>query len=258
MNREGLTGDLKDKILEKLREDIEDLEGVVLIGSRAEGNHEEDSDINLVCLLREDSRDKRARLRMVSDRLTRELGIPIELIPSTPLAISVHFEKGTILAHAIKRGIPLIDVDGFFSFIVRKPLNPPGHQWLKDYFEHWLTFFTLSEQDYKLERKLHRKYCKNVCYCGISNLLAKVLFNFAIIYLATKKCVPTTRKETQSLVRLHLDNKKVLTGLEIAFEACHEKRPLNLNEAQKVIHSARWFRKELGKIFDMDLKGKRK
>jgi len=258
MNREGLKGDIREKILEKLKENIEDLEGVVLIGSRAEGNYEENSDINLVCLVREDSREKRAHLRVIGEKLSKELGISVELISSTPPAISVHFEKGTLLAHAIKRGIPLIDVDGFFSFMRRKSLNPPDHQWLKDYFEHWLTFFTIGEQDYKLERKLHRKYCKNVCYCAISNLLAKVLFNFAIVYLATKRCVPTTRKETQSLVRLHLDNKKVLDGLEIAFDACHEKRPLNLNEAKKVIHSARWFKRELGKAFDMDIKSRGK
>jgi len=257
MNREGITGDVRKIILEKLRENVKDLEGVILIGSRAEGNYEENSDINLVCILRDDSRDKRAQLRIVAEKLSKELGIPVELIPATAPAIAVHFEKGTILAHAIKRGIPLIDVDGFFSYLTRKTVNPPDFHWLKDYFQYWLSLLSLSEQDYKLERKLHKKYCKNVCYCGISNLLAKVLFNFAIIYLATKKFVPTTRKETQYLVRLHLNNKKVLDGLEIAFEVCHERRPLNLSEAQKVLSSARWFKKKLGETLEVDLKSKK-
>jgi predicted nucleotidyltransferase len=254
MGKEGISGDIRDRILQKLRKNIDDLKGVILIGSRAEGNYEDDSDVNLVCLLGEDSREKRAKLRTMGEELSNELGIPVDLIPSTSPAISVHFEKGTILAHAIKRGIPLVDVDGFFSYVRRKPMNPPDLQWLKDYFQYWLNLFSLSEQDYRLERKLHKKYCRNVCYCGISNLLAKVLFNFVIIYLATKKLVTTTRKEAQSLVRLHINNSKVLEGLEIAFQACHERRPLNLNEAQKVMSSAKWFKKELGKTLNINLK----
>lgn len=218
-----------------------DVKALVVIGSVAEGDFQEDSDIDLVCVIGE-----RISFDTIKE-LTGGLGDRIQLVPLSEEAFRSHFENCSTMAHSIQRGIVLYQKDGFLKPFLEKSLSLPKHEWMRGWFLHWMRFYYMGLRDRRFTRELHTKYCQEECHCHVSDILARVAVNLAILYLETKGVVPTTKRQIWEHSRRMFRSEVNLKGLRVALEVSHQDRDMNLPETEEVLKLASWLRRNLAK-----------
>lgn len=114
----------------------------------------------------------------------------------------------------------------------------------KDYFRPLLPKFKGAIE--AIKGKVLKKYCKKRCACEVTDVFARAVVNFAILYLETKGIVPTTK--TQILGGfLGADDVQLLRGIKLALKISRGKRNLRRKEVAAVSYAGEWLKESLQK-----------
>ena len=126
--------------------------GIVVIGSVADGTYNKTSDIDLVWIKnRPLGYKKQFRIEEDLERISER---KIQLVPFSTKQIQWHFQHSTTMAHAIQKGIVVyIKENGLMSVLLKKKLGHPTQEWMKSWFEHWLTRYRWAKESIRREKK---------------------------------------------------------------------------------------------------------
>ena len=178
-----------------------DIKALVIIGSVAKGDYREDSDVDVVCIMRE-KLDRKQRHQLMEGSPER-----VQLILFSEDELTKHLENATTMAHSIEKAMILYEKDGYLQPFLKKSLGLPSEKWMKDWFIHWLESYFMGLVDLKREKAFHKEFCREECRCLISNNLARAAVNFSILYLETNGTVPISKGEIKKgMERLTSDN----------------------------------------------------
>lgn len=215
------------------------MRALVLIGSVAEGGFCPESDIDLLCV-------KKGKTPWEEQRKIHEpLDSLVQLIFFDEATFNFHFEKRTTMAHSIKKGIVLYEVEEFVSNILSKEMGPPDKEWMKNWTLHWLRFYQYGVDDIERSKEWHQKYCDEECICHINDIIARVVVNFSILFLETHGIVPTTKSQIQRHFEMKINDEKLVAGMRLALIISRQGRYLSYEEALSVAHVAKKLRTEL-------------
>ena len=212
---------------------------LVVIGSVALGTWEEDSDLDLVWIVR-GHRRKNWR-----EELGYDYAGLVELVTLNLSELRRHLAWQSPMAHAIRRGVVVYDPSRLAEQLRRAPLGPPTREWMQQWFKHFWQRLDWGLDSYRMSKKMHRRYCRNGCTCQVSEVLTRAVVNLALVLLTTKGIVPNTKSE----MRLHypavIRGARLRKAMELALQAHHVKRDLKLHEAKALLHLGAWLRTRL-------------
>ena len=229
-------------VCERIIDSYPSTRAIVLIGSRAEGEYQKNSDLDLVWI--HNRSFSRYKIYELSEGFVPE----VQIVPFTKKLLNEHFRLSTTMAHSIQKGIVLFNPNNYMGPYLSRQLTLPSREWIKNWFHHWEVFYRWGQRERRRNLRFHRKYCGEECYCMIPNYLARACVNFAILYLELKGIVPTTKKQIISGF-LHLGRGDVVAGLKTAFMTYREDREMNWEEGVVVAKTAMWLRARLRQRF---------
>jgi len=210
----------------------------VLIGSLAEGGYTEESDVDLVWIVR-------GPLRR---RWWREMELPserrVQVIPLLLRGVAWHFARRTTLAHSIQRGLPIYDPEGRAAALQARPLALPDPEWMRGWFEHWQRFYEMGIWELRRARRWQRKY-GNEHPGSVSDILARVAVNFAILLLETEGIVPTCKRALGEGFQRLTRGEKLRQAMETALEVHRQEREMRLEEVDLILYLLRWLHRRL-------------
>jgi predicted nucleotidyltransferase len=215
---------------------------LVVIGSVALGSWEEDSDLDLVWVVRGRRRKK------WREELGYDYSGLVELVTFNLADVRRHLAWQSPMAHAIRRGVIVYDPERWAERLRRAPVGRPTREWMQEWFRHFWHRLDWGRESYRMCKKMHRRYCKTKCGCQVSEVLTRAVVNLALILLTTRGIVPNAKAE----MRLHYPT--VISGarrrraMGIALQAHHVKRDLKLDEARKLLRLGDWLRTKLAAI----------
>lgn len=222
-------------IYRRLKRRYKGLLAIILIGSFAEGNHEKDSDIDMVFI--------RAGRRYHSGLLDITEGAKrrIQLIPFNKKQLDYYFKNSTTMAYAIQRGKIIYEKGGFLRKYYTWLLGFPSHVWMKDWFNHWIDKYSYGVKDFKRSKRTDFDY--------VTDCLSRAVVNFGILFVETKGCIPTTKKDLERCFNKKVEDKRIREGFKIAIQAHHEDRDVSLTEAEKLLYTGQFLKGELKRYF---------
>ena len=229
---------LVKETVERLLPAYSDIKALVLIGSVAIGDYNQDSDVDIVCVVGE-KLDRRHRQQLMQ---TAPEGV--QLVPFSAEELNKHFEDCTTMAHSIQKGVVLFDKDGFLQPYLKIPVGPPSKRWMKEWFVHWLEFYFMGLMDLEGGKEFHQKFCQEECHCFISDNLVRAGVNFSILYLEADGVIPVSKGEIRKGMGGRA-SREILEGLEMAIRVCHEDRGMSYDEAVEIAKTASWFKERL-------------
>jgi predicted nucleotidyltransferase len=169
MKIKGLPKNFKSSVAEMachLLSLYKDTQGIIVIGSVADGTYNRTSDIDIVWI-KNRPLDYKRHFRIEED-LERISDRKIQLVPFSTKKIRWHFRHSTTMAHAIQRGIVVYRKEnGPLSELAKEKLGRPTHEWMKSWFEHWQTRYHWARESIRREKRLHKKFCKDKCVCTL-------------------------------------------------------------------------------------------
>jgi predicted nucleotidyltransferase len=228
-----------------------DTQGIIVIGSVADGTYKRTSDIDIVWM-KSWPLDYKKQFRIEED-LERISDRKIQLVSFSTKQIRWHFQHSTTMAHAIQRGIVVYRKEnGLISALVKKKLGHPTHEWMKFWFEHWQTRCRWAKDSIRREKRLRKKFCKDECICTFYDDIARVTANFAILYLETRDIIPLSKKQVmhhfkKCLAPRFTASTNVFKGLKLALELSGRDRFLKATEIDKILLCTKWLEKKLSK-----------
>jgi predicted nucleotidyltransferase len=225
-------------VCERLIESYSSTRALIFIGSRAEGESQKNSDLDIVWV--HNRSFSRYKIYELSEGFLPE----VQIVPLTKKSINEHFRFSTTMAHSIQKGIVLFDPNNYMGPYLSRQLTIPSREWIKNWFHHWEVFYRGGQRERRRNIGIHRKYCGEEYYCIIPNYLARACVNFAILYLELNGIIPTTKKQIVSAF-LNLGRAKVVAGLKAAFITYREDREMNWEEGEVVAKTAMWLRGRL-------------
>lgn len=214
---------------------------LVAIGSVAAGTHDADSDLDIVWI-------HRGRLRR---RWYEELAVwdqeIVELVPLVVKQLRRHFRQCSTLAHAIQRGTPLFDPEGFLPRWQRRPLGPPTREWIDETYQFMAARLEWGLESYQRERAFHRSLAHSQadCDCRVSEILTRATLNLVRLLLVLEGHVPLTKAHTRELYPAVIRGPRLRRAMEITLQAHHQHRDPTLAEAREVVHLGAWARRQL-------------
>lgn len=239
------------EIARRLLSHYKDTQGIIVIGSVADGTYNRTSDIDIVWM-KSRPLDYKKQFRIEED-LERMSDRKIQLVPFSTKQIRWHFQHSTTMAHAIQRGIVVYRKEnGPVSALVKKKLGHPSHEWMKSWFEHWKTRYRWAKDSIRREKRLHEKYCRNECVCIFFDDIARVTANFAILYLETHDIIPLSKKQIMHhfkncLAPRFSASTSVLKGLKLALELSGRDLFLKATQIDEILPCTKWLEKKLSK-----------
>ena len=223
----------------------DDVCALVLIGSVAEGDFCPESDIDLLCVKKEKMSFQKQR------EIVEPLDSRVQAIFFDETLFQSHFEKRTTMAHSVKNGIIVYEKEKFASNFLKTDIGLPTKEWMKDWTLHWFRFYELGMDDIARSEEWHQKYCDKECICHISELIARVVVNLAILFLETHGIVPTTKSKIKRHFEMEVSDEKLVSGVRLALTVSRQDRFINYDEARLVAHVAKWLRNELISILKL-------
>jgi len=234
----GGFGKLTRETVERLLADFPDVKAAVVIGSVAIGDYSEDSDVDIVCVVKGKlDRERRQQFLQMAHE-------GVQIVPFSTEELNRHFAECTTMAHSVQKGIVLFDKDGFLESYLKAPLGPPSKRWMKEWFVHWLEFYFLGQLDLEREEEFHRKFCDEECHCLIPDNLARATVNFSILFLETHGVIPVSKGEIRKGMEGRA-TREIQEGLEMALQVCHEDRSMSYEEAKEIAKAASWLKEKL-------------
>lgn len=228
----------------RLKRRYKDLLGIILIGSFAEGTYQKDSDIDIVFI-----KEKKARYRDL-DKFTKSTKKRIQLIPFSKKDVNQHFEDSTTMAYAIQRGKIIHSKKNSLEKYYRWGLEWPSKEWMNNWFKHWLGIYDYGVRDFKRNKK--RKFD------FVSDCFPRGVVNFGTLFLETKGCIPTTKRDLGKCFYKETQDQEIKKGFKIALKSHHEDRDISLKEAEKVYLSGEFLKKQINRYFpELEEKKKR-
>jgi len=223
---------------QRILECCDDVYALVLIGSVAEGDFCPESDIDLLCVKKENISFQKQR------EITEPLDSRVKVIFFDEALLQSHFEKRTTMAHSVKNGVIVYEKEDFVSNFLKKDIGLPTKEWMKDWTLHWFRFYEWGMDDIARAEEWHKKYCDKECICHISELIARVVVNLSILFLETHGIVPTTKSKIKRHFELKISDEKLVAGVRHALIVNRQERYLNYEEAKLVAYAAKWLRNE--------------
>jgi len=217
----------------------DDVYALVIIGSVAEGDFCPESDIDLLCVKQEKISFQKQR------EIVEPLDNQVQAIFFNKAIFQSHFEKRTTMAHSVKNGIIVYEKEGFVSNCLKTDIELPTKEWMRDWTLHWLRFYEFGMDDIARSEEWHQKYCNEECTCHISELIARVVVNLAILFLETHGIVPTTKSKIKRYFEMKISDAKLVSGVRLALTVSRQERFINYDEAKLVAHVAKWLRNEV-------------
>lgn len=227
-----------------------DTKALFVIGSVADRTYNDESDIDLVCvkvykpnLMRFLELEEKINLKNNSRK--------IQLIPFTQKQLSWHFDNSSTMAHSIQKGVIIYgDTNKIIQKFIKKELLLPKIEWMRYWFNHWLKRYEWARYSIRRKRRFHKKFCRKECHCDLFDDIARVTVNFCILYLETKGIVPTSKKQIIKNLKMYKLSilripPKIFRGIKLALKLSGKDRCLTLNEADKILLSAVWYKKQL-------------
>ena len=224
-----------------------DTQAIFLIGSIADNSFNKFSDIDLVWIKsRKLNYKKQFKLE---EELNSILKKPkIQLVPFTTKQLKWHFDNSSTMGHSIKEGVIVYHKGNrLISNLLKKKLSLPERKWMKEWFGHWLIRFSWAKESIKREKRFHKKFCKNKCHCCIFDDIARVVVNFAILFLETKGIIPLSRDKILKNIERFTPSENIFKGIKLALKLSGKDKYLTLKEAEKIMFSAHWFKRKLVK-----------
>jgi len=234
---------------------FDSLMGMCVIGSSIEGDWDDNSDIDLVIIL-PNNIDFEQRVNSDIELSDLNLDKRVQLIYlSYGYLVDYHFKNFTTMAHSISKGVIIYDKSGLLTEIYNAVLGNPTKDWIKEWFNFFEYSYISGVSSLKFHAKLHRSLCKDKCECEISNLLARAMVNWSILYLELNGIVPTTKK--QILKGMFKINNDLVFDLKIALDVRRNDLYLNLNQAKSMYKSVNVLKRELQDKLGVRLEGVR-
>ena len=224
-----------------------DTQAIFLIGSIADNSFNKFSDIDLVWVKSRKLNYKKQfkleeELNSISDKPK------IQLVPFTTKQLKWHFDNSSTMAHSIKEGIIIYHKENrLISNLLKKKLSLPEREWMKDWFQHWLIRFNWAKESIRREKRVHKKFCKDKCHCMIYDDIARVVVNFAILFLETKGIIPLSRNKILKNIKRFPPSENIFKGIKLALKLSNKDKYLTLKEAEKIMFSAHWLKRRLVK-----------
>lgn len=222
----------------RLRKGYADILGIILIGSFAEGTYQKDSDIDIVFI--KERRTKHGDL----DKVTKDIKRRTQLILFTRKDINRHFKDSTTMAYAIQRGKIIYQRKNFLEEYYGWDLGWPTKEWLKNWFKHWQQIYEFGVKDFKRNKKIKFDF--------VSDYLSRGVVNFGILFLETKGCIPTTKRDLGMCFYKEIRDEEIKKGFKIALSSHHEDRDISLKEAEKVYLSGEFLKDQINKYFKLE------
>lgn len=228
---------------ERVLRPYDDIRGLVLIGSVAEGDFGPESDVDLLCI-------KGERIGWEEQRKATEgLDDRVQCIFFSEEMFQSHLEKRTTMAHSVLRGTILYEAGDYVRGLDPN-LGLPDREWMKAWFVHWLRLYEYGMGDVEREEAWHKTHCdEERCVCHVEDTIARVVVNLAILFLETRGVVPTTKNQIRRHFEEQVGDEALRVGLCRALSVSREERWMDYSEAQPVVHVATWLRDQLMEAF---------
>lgn len=211
----------------------------VIIGSVADGSWEENSDVDLVWVLRGKRRKRWHR------ELDYDYSGVVELVTLNVSELKRHFARHSSMAHSLQNGLVLYDPSGLMPPLLHRSLGQPTQEWRDEALSFFLQRLDWGIDLYKRSLNFHRRCCAEECHCHVSEILTRAVFNLARLLLIFRGIVPNSKRDFRLHYPAHLHSRRLRYALEIALTAHHEKRDLSLDEAKELILLGRRLRQRL-------------
>ncbi|MGQ9780190.1 MAG: hypothetical protein ACUVRM_10005 [Bacillota bacterium] len=217
---------------------LEKARATVLIGSVAEANAEPGSDLDLVLVVEE-----KLPWELVGDLLG--WSPRFQVVDLTPSELGRHFDRNTIMAWAIRRGIILADPAGILREQLARPAAPPSREWLQELWQHLWHDYLFGLSLWRRARGEHRQYCVSECYGHNATFLARAVINFSLIWACLNNQIPTTKPVLREVLRRLAVPPHVLAGWEVAVRIRREDVDAPPEEIAAIGKAALWFSRAL-------------
>jgi len=217
---------------------------LILIGSVADGTNTKDSDIDIVCV--KNRKLNYDALFKIERELNHEDSHPrIQLVPFTMSKLKWHFDHSSTMAHSIKNGTMIFkDKDGRVSTVLNKRLSMPTKEWMNYWLRHWLNRYEHGLEFLKMGRRDHRRFCKKKCECYLPDDLARVVVNFAILYLELRGFVPVSKFQIRREIIKHV-GKSDMKNIELALTLAGRDKRMTLEQNLAIMSIAKKLRRRL-------------
>jgi len=211
-----------------------------VIGSVADGTWENDSDVDLVWILRG------RRRKQWQEELGYDYAGRVELVPLNIKELKRHHAQNSSLWHSIYSGLVIMDCTGLLEQLRRRPPALPSAEWKREWFEFFSHRLDWGIDHYRHILQFHKKYCDgDSCFCQVSEVLTRAVVNLARLLLIEHGLMPNSKAQMRAMIPAHFPSRRQQAALEVALRAHHEKRDLSLEEARELMNLGQYLRRRL-------------
>lgn len=231
------------KGLKIIFENIEGIKAVALVGSVPQGDWEDDSDLDLLFVTVQKPNYK---ILLDINLLLEDTNKHVQLIWFYEDQLEQNFIDCTTMAHSLKNGLIIYDPNLLLQTKCNQLSDLPTVEWMYSWFKHF-------DDIYFIERKYKSQRYYNHRSDMISNNMARVVVNLAILFLESRGIVPTTKKK----IRQGISGVKPELSTAAEQALIIRKQDLFMDWEQFCLmgRTARYLRKELISFFRNSLKG---
>ncbi|NPV80554.1 MAG: hypothetical protein HPY52_09820 [Firmicutes bacterium] len=213
-----------------------------LIGSVAEAKAEPGSDLDMVLVA-----EGKIPWNLTGDLL--EWSPRFQVVDLEPGELAKHFDRNTIMAWSIRRGIILADPDGILQEQLARPAALPSREWLQELWQHIWHDYLFGLELWRRARQEHRQFCTSECWGHNAIFLARAAINFSLIWACLHSQVPTTKPALREALRQLAVPSHILAGWEVAVRIRREDEDTSPDQIAAIGAAASWFSRSLIRTF---------
>jgi len=233
-----------DQTLKILFENVQGLKAIALVGSVPQGDDTPESDLDLLFVTKQ---NPDYELLMLLEYMMECTEKHVQLIWYSEDMFERQFIYRTTMAYSLKSGLTLYDPYLIVNKCCSKLSGLPSLAWMRNWFNKFDGIYLFERGLSKDYWRFHQQFCRKDCVCMISNAMARVVVNMAILFLESKGIIPTTKKQILKGIKSVVPELNPV--IELSLRVRKRDRFLTWGEYCLASRTARYLRKELLKFF---------